>query len=61
MDVLHVPGQPYGCDWDQFCTATFATRDELDNHDREHWAVEDALNTQLREGLDWRDRGALNR
>ncbi len=40
MDTLTNPNQPYGCDWDEHCTATFSTRDELDAHEREHEATD---------------------
>lgn len=47
MDILTVPTMPYGCDWED-CSEVFATRDELDAHDRGHWAKEDARNDYLR-------------
>lgn len=53
--------EPHPCDWDGYCARMFATSDDLDAHERDHWAREDALNTSLREGPDWRDRRALNR
>ncbi|GIM88780.1 hypothetical protein Ato02nite_005730 [Paractinoplanes toevensis] len=53
--------EPYNCDWDGQCTRQFATRDDLHAHELDHWSREDALNTHLREGVDWRDRRELNR
>ena len=48
MDTLHVATMPYGCDWDQWCGAVFGTLDELDAHERKHWAAEDTRNDGLR-------------